>query len=275
MLNAQQIAQFNRDGFLAGGLVLSKEQVGKMQAEVLRVIADRERTDVVQPNRVSSLLPPGAMGELWQIVNIWEASEVYRQVMYTPKIVEEVAQLLRASEVRCWHDQIQYKPAGTGGVNMCHQDSTYWSTLTPKDQQISAWIALDDVDAENGCMSMIPGSHAWGVEIEFLHTLKKFDDMPAEHKGHALKPVLCPVKRGHVHYHHSLTWHGSPENRSGRPRRAIAYHFMNEKTVFSGDGGHCCSSYVHVPAGQKLEGEKFPAVWENGRVLPVPEAVGV
>jgi ectoine hydroxylase-related dioxygenase (phytanoyl-CoA dioxygenase family) len=35
-----------------------------------------------------------------------------------------------------------------------------------------------------------------------------------------------PVRKGEVSFHHSMTWHGSHENRSDRPRRAIALHFM-------------------------------------------------
>jgi phytanoyl-CoA hydroxylase len=271
MLTREQIEQFHRDGFLNAGPLLTDEQVGLMQEEVLRVIRDRDRTDVPQPNRVVNFMPPDKGEDLWQIVNIWEASEIYRQVMYSPKIVEDIATLLEAKELRLWHDQIQYKPAGNGAANMWHQDSPYWSALETKDQQITAWIALDDVDADNGCMSMVPGSHRWGVEIEFLHTLKQFDGMPAEYKGHPVKPTLCPVKKGHVHYHHALTWHGSHENRSGRPRRAIAYHFMSEKTLFSGRRDHPTAPYIQVEPGQPIKGEKLPLVWQNGRAVPMPE----
>ena len=60
---------------------------------------------------------------IWQIVNIWQASEPFRQLIHHPKITKGLAQLTGAKELRIWHDQIQYKPAAIGGVNMWHQDA--------------------------------------------------------------------------------------------------------------------------------------------------------
>ena len=31
----------------------------------------------------------------------------------------------------------------------------------PSESQVTAWVALDDADANNGCMSMVAGSHRW------------------------------------------------------------------------------------------------------------------
>jgi len=42
-----------------------------------------------------------------------------------------------------------------------------------------------------------------------------------------LEMVLRPVAKGEVHYHHSLTWHGSHQNTSMRPRRAVAIHLTD------------------------------------------------
>jgi len=122
-------------------------------------------------------------------------------------------------------------------------------------------VALDDVDESNGCMSMVPGSHLWGREIDFLHTLKDFKDMPAEYKGHKIEVRLCPVPKGYVHYHHPLTWHGSHANHSGRPRRAIAFHYMTQDTVYVESGNHIMKPYITVDDGEMLQGEVFPRVW--------------
>ena len=56
---------------------------------------------------------------VWQIVNMWEASEPFRALIAHPTITEEIAQLTGATVLRIWHDQIQYKPAAVGGVTMC------------------------------------------------------------------------------------------------------------------------------------------------------------
>jgi ectoine hydroxylase-related dioxygenase (phytanoyl-CoA dioxygenase family) len=264
MLTETQIAQFNENGYLLGGKVLSDDAVEALREETLRVIDQRDRKDIPQPVMCHNLAQPEA--PVWQIVNIWMASEPFFKLISNPTITEQIAQLHNnPKSLRIWHDQIQYKPAGTGGVNMWHQDSPYWGILTPKHAQVTAWVALDDVDESNGCMSMVPHSHQWGNAIEFLHTLKEYDDMRqvAEYQGHAVKVIPCPVRKGHIHFHHSLTWHGSHANTSPRPRRAIALHYMTDQTRYVEGGNHVMKQFVTVKDGDVMTGEQFPEVYER------------
>ncbi|MCW8133840.1 MAG: phytanoyl-CoA dioxygenase family protein [Planctomycetota bacterium] len=267
MLTPAQVAQFQKNGYIKSTKVLTDAQVDVLRAELERVMTQKDNPEVQQPVSISNWNPKAP---IWQIVNIWEASAAFREVMSHPTIVEEVAQITGAKELRIWHDQIQYKPASEGGVNMWHQDWPYWPTITPLTDQVSAWIALDDVDESNGCMSMVPGSHTWGNCIEFLHTIKDFKAMPKQYKEHAIEVLLAPVKKGEVHYHHGLTWHGSHANTSGRPRRAIAYHYMTERTCFVASGNHIMKPFIEVADGAQLKGEHFPLVWDGAKAVPAP-----
>jgi ectoine hydroxylase-related dioxygenase (phytanoyl-CoA dioxygenase family) len=265
MLTQEQIATFQANGFVNGGVVLTDNEVETLRDETMRVIEERERQDIQQPVLVRNLSrSEGA--PVWQIVNIWMASEPFRNLIYHPKITQGLAQLARATELRIWHDQIQYKPAEIGGVNMWHQDAPYWPIIAPM-TEVTAWVALDDADVDNGCMSMVPGSHLWGNNIEFLHTLKQYEDMPSAFEGHEIKVVRCPVKKGEVHYHHALTWHGSHANTSGRPRRAIALHYMTQDARFVASGNHPMKPFVEVEDGQRMKGKAFPKVYsERGAI---------
>ena len=257
MLTKEEIEKFHRDGYLRGGTVVPDEVVEVLRSEVLRVI-DNRNAPGFQPVLLHNMA--GEDAPVWQIVNIWEASEPFRELIYNKKICEEMAQLTGASKLRIWHDQIQYKPATTGGVNMWHQDAPLWPILAPM-TEVTAWVALDDVDEENGCMSMVPGSHLWGDHMNYLATFKNFDDMPAEFEGKPVEVRLCPVKKGEVHFHHALTWHGSNANRSGRPRRAIAIHFMTENTRYVASGNHVMKEFVQVADREIMEGDHFPLVY--------------
>ncbi|HWD38569.1 MAG TPA: phytanoyl-CoA dioxygenase family protein [Fimbriimonas sp.] len=257
MLTIEQVERFRRDGFLKGSRVLSDAEIETLQAETLRVIEDRD--DPAKPQPVMCHLMGG---NIWQIVNIWQASPAFRDLISNPTIVEEMLQLTRAKTLRLWHDQIQFKPASTGGVNHWHQDGPYWPILQPK-SQVTAWVALDDVDEGNGCMRMVPGSHLWGDHVKFLEALPSFDEMPSTFEGHQVKVVTCPVKKGEVHYHHALTWHGSGSNASGRPRRAIALHYMTEQTKYYASGEHVMKPFVTADDGQELAGSHFPTVKDS------------
>lgn len=273
MLDQNQVSEFQDRGFLLGGQVLTDAQVEQLREELERVIRDKDKTAQPQPVRIVNLSGKEE-APVWQVVNIWEASPAFGELLYNPKIVEEIAQLTDAEELRVWHDQIQYKPAERGGVNMWHQDSPYWPILQPKTSQVTAWVALDDVDESNGCMSMVPGTHKLGNQVEFLHTLEDYDSMPNGFDGYAIQVVRCPVPKGHVHFHHSLTWHGSHANKSGRPRRAIAVHYMTQETRYDASGNHVMKPFVTVADGERLAGEHFPLVWERGKVH-TPQTGGV
>lgn len=260
MLNEHQINLFKRNGFVNGGPVLDDATVEVLRSETLRVIDDRERTDIPQPVLCRNLSGNDA-APIWQIVNIFEASPAFHELIHNRAIANMAAQLTSARELRIWHDQIQYKPQAQGGRLHWHQDSPAWPTLQPKHEQLTAWIALDDADYDNGCMYMVPGSQNWGDQGGYLHSLPNDGSLPVDFKGSPLYIAMCPVKKGHIHFHHSLTWHGSGANVSNRPRRAIALHFMTEKTTYYAAGNHPMKPFITVADGEQLVGDAFPLVW--------------
>jgi hypothetical protein len=202
----------------------------------------------------------------WQIVNTWEASPVFHRLIFHPKIVGAISQLTRAGDLMVWHDQVQYKPADYGGATGWHQDAPLWPSILPN-TMVTAWIPMDDVEPANGAMWMLPGSHTWGdqhvsgsivaaaagADGGGLSALDGFGDLhmsdfSAPKVPDALPvatPRPCPVRRGQVHFHHSLTWHGSPENASPHRRRAIGIHYMTGDTFFVASGGHLMQKFVH------------------------------
>ncbi len=269
MLTTAQIEAYRDQGFIRGPKLLTDEETALLGSEIERVIADRDHADQSQPVSCRNLTgDPNNF--VWQIVNIWQASDAFRDLLFNRGLGEMAAELTGARELRVWHDQVQYKPARKGGVNWWHQDSILWPPLTPKDQQITAWIALDDADTENGCMSMVSGSHRWGDQSAFLgqlqreHGLDRFlESIPTRFENQEAAVRHCPVGRGEVHFHHPLCWHGSQSNRSGRPRRAIAIHLMTEQTRFAADGGdHLMRPFIAVADGETILGEVFPLIYE-------------
>src|SRR5687767_6234891 len=127
MLTDSQVAEFKANGFLNGGHVIGDAEVETLRDELTRVIEHQDTLER-KPVRIVNLSGHD-QSPVWQIVNIWEASDAYRKLMCNRKIVEEIAQLTGASQLRIWHDQIQYKPAQIGGVNMWHQDAPLWPII--------------------------------------------------------------------------------------------------------------------------------------------------
>ena len=270
MLTAEQVTRFKTDGFVKGTRVLDDAEVDELRAEMERVIDHRDRSDQPQPVHLANLGDDER--PIWQIVNIWQASKAFERLTHHPRITEELAQLTDAAELRVWHDQVQYKPAALGGRLHWHQDAPLWPILTPM-TQLTAWVALDDVDESNGCMSMVRESHRWGDQIAYLHSIEGNPELPDTYEGHPVEVVLRPVRKGEVHYHHSLTWHGSHANKSARPRRAIAVHVMGDDTRYVAAGEHVMKPFVTVADGELMTDAGFPVIYRRtgstgGRDLP-------
>ena len=295
-LSDEQIDQFDRDGFLnSGEHLLTEAEVTELSEALDDIIVKGPEGFVEQDHAPVSFRSFSGSADPesrpnWQIVNTWEASEAFHRLIFHPKIVSAISQLTRANDLMVWHDQVQYKPADYGGSTGWHQDAPLWPSVLPN-TMITAWVPMDDVEPANGAMWMLPGSHTWGDQHKVgsiaaasirdgspLADLEGFGDLqldsfspPALPGSRPVSsPRPCPVRRGQVHFHHSLTWHGSPNNSSRNRRRAIGIHYMTGDTFFVASGGHLMQKFVNEhgaigDGGPMLEaGPHFPQVMRKG-----------
>src|SRR5688572_4704448 len=80
----------------------------------------------------------------------------------TREALVDVVEELVGAGARRFRDVLIVKPSRSGGVFSYHQDSAYWD-VEPK-SLVSSWIALGDVTAESGCLSVVPGTHTRFIE---------------------------------------------------------------------------------------------------------------
>ncbi|CAM4075498.1 phytanoyl-CoA dioxygenase family protein [Paenibacillus alkaliterrae] len=280
MLSEAQLEEFERNGFIKGDVILSDEEVETLRLELDNVMEGKSvKKPVLSHNMLEGSLYDNMKmtvnERVVQIVNIWMASDAFFNHAANQRICEEIAQMSKTDTVRIWHDQVQYKPPVSGGPTGWHQDHPLWPIIQPADL-VSAWVALDDAVIENGCMWMVPGSHKWGNHQKYLASTKDF--MPY-HREPELLPedavvnaVPFEIKKGQVGYHHCLTWHGSPHNRSELKRRAIAVHYMPGHTRYEPSTNHPMHDYVTVKPGEILSGDHFPVVYTK-TATPASETV--
>jgi ectoine hydroxylase-related dioxygenase (phytanoyl-CoA dioxygenase family) len=156
------------------------------------------------------------------------------------KSIVTPAEIILGGKVELLQSMLYYKPPGFLGFNN-HQDNLYLR-VAPEDALISAWIALDDADEENGCLNIYPGSHNEPV-LETRDTPPKqlasgqTDTLP-ERKFETILPpntesVPVNIRAGSVIYFHGNLIHGSGPNISqNRFRRALVIPYIVKGATF-------------------------------------------
>ena len=119
---------------------------------------------------------------------------------------------------------LYFKPPGARGQAL-HQDQHY--LRVQPGTCIAAWMALDDCDEENGCLRMVPDSHAWPLLCTAeADTTQSFTDVTVDLPADVdAQPVI--MKAGDVVFFNGQVVHGSFPNASAdRFRRALIGHYI-------------------------------------------------
>lgn len=133
--------------------------------------------------------------------------------------------LLLGQEPLLVSDGVFFKPPRHGSAKPYHQDNFYFQ-CQPNDGLITAWIALDDVDAGNGCLRYIDGSHRGPILPHDVIPGEDYNSAPPPELIDLSRESLAPVPKGGVVFHHSQTLHTSHRNHSDRWRRGWATHWV-------------------------------------------------
>jgi ectoine hydroxylase-related dioxygenase (phytanoyl-CoA dioxygenase family) len=229
-LAATQLEDFRRAGHLTVAGVFRPEEMDS-------AIADIERWG----EEFLADLPPDR--RRWYIDGNVQAREVLRKLdnpHYHRPVVQRLARdprltglvecLIGAGLSVCF-SQIFFKAPEGGGPKPAHQDNFYFGPRDPE-ALVTAWIALDDATAENGCMSFGEGTHRGPVMAHVAPPGEPFNlQIPAEMVARTAM-TLAPVPKGGVSFHHGGVFHQSGANHSKRWRRACALHYVRNDNAF-------------------------------------------
>ncbi|NND70528.1 MAG: phytanoyl-CoA dioxygenase family protein [Rhodothermales bacterium] len=140
------------------------------------------------------------------------------------------------SEPLAVQSMLYFKPAGARGQAL-HQDQ-HFIRVDPG-EAIAAWMALDVVDEQNGCLQVVRGSHKLPVLCaEKADTTKSFTDVGIHVPEH-LKPEPVKMSPGDVLFFHGHMIHGSfPNTTTNRFRRSLIGHYVSSDAVKVADYYH-------------------------------------
>lgn len=151
---ADELAGFERDGFLAIDQLITPDEVGVYHAELTRLIDDptmrADERSIVEPRSQ----------EIRTIFEVHKISELFAKLAADPRVVGRARQIL-GSDVYVHQSRINVKP-GFGATGFYwHSDFETWHAEDglANMRTVSVSIALTKNHDTNGGLMIMPGSH--------------------------------------------------------------------------------------------------------------------
>ncbi len=163
-----------------------------------------------------------------------------------PGILDAVESIL-GEDLIVWSAGLFPKHPGQGTIVGWHQDGTYWNL--DSQQVVTAWLALSESNAANGCMRVIPGTQEWSIQphrdtYSETNVLSRGQEVETEFpEDKALDVVLSP---GQMSLHHVNLVHGSGPNMSQQQRTGYAIRYISPQVKQTGE---------EAPTGVLVRGE--------------------
>jgi ectoine hydroxylase-related dioxygenase (phytanoyl-CoA dioxygenase family) len=161
------------------------------------------------------------------------APQIINPVNYCPKLRKtacfknglRIAQQLLGNEARCMSDLTILKKQRVGAGTPWHQDEAFRDPNFEYNE-VTVWVALQDVTPEGGCLRFIPKSHK-GEVLEHGPAGNDPTSQGLQCNGQfdADSSVSCPIPAGGCTIHSSRTLHGAGPNVSDNPRFAYIMIF--------------------------------------------------
>jgi len=233
-LESQAVARdFDRDGYCAVRPLFDADQMREINSELARYIREcvpaMPREEVYYEDRND----PNSIKQL-QKLSVYDA---YFRELFEANTIRDMARAALGEEVRPVNLQYFNKPAGIGQPTPPHQDGYYFH-LSPC-RAVTGWLALEPVDADNGCIHYVRGSHKASEfrphgQSNVLGFSQGITDFGTD--ADKANTVAMPGEAGTFLLHDARTIHWAGPNQSPtRSRRALGFVYFGESAVVDED----------------------------------------
>ena len=216
-------ANFDRDGYVAIPQFLDSAELKNISESMVNFIQHQVPRMPAKYVFYEDNQDPSTLKQL-QDIHVYDPS--FESLLNGSKF-EEIASILLEDKVLGKNLEYFNKPPRIGKPTPAHQDAYYFMLNPPK--AITMWMALEEVDEENGCVRYIPGSHLTGMRphgrtntLGFSQGITDFGDEDFA------KEIPVRAKPGDLLIHHAMTIHRADGNKSDRSRKALGFIYFGE-----------------------------------------------
>lgn len=243
-LSAEQLLQFERDGYLILESAFSPDEVRNMQREsdyILELILNSSIAHGRRSGRLDWHLTPDGTQNVRKIQPINDLSLYLTRISEDPRLVDPMRQIMKCEPI-LMEEKLNYKqplPKKIDGIPIAkgddrfpiHNDWAYFSAQNYPQDIMSSAISIDECTVDNGPLHVWPGTHLTHLEHESC-------DIGLQVKPGLVDPdggvdVLAPP--GSVMLFHALLVHNSRPNFTDRPRRMMIYSHYPSRVDLGND----------------------------------------
>jgi hypothetical protein len=222
-LTDQERKLYHEQGYVIPAFRLAAGKVAHLRATLDALLAANPG---VRPEKLVSAHVEGDNGEGVK------GSAAFLDLARDPDILDLVEGAI-GPDVILWGCHVFCKPGGDGHETPWHQDGHYWP-IRPL-ATCTVWLALDRSDRENGCLRVIPRSHAERRLHDHLHedrTDVVLNQRMADGTFDEAEAVDLELDPGQMSLHDVYMVHGAAANRSPRRRAGVALRYMPATSLF-------------------------------------------
>lgn len=238
LLSDLELARFERDGYLIVRNMVAESALQAMSAYVDEALSPlmapvEFEADVQYPGAPAHRDAPGGSTPR-RLFNAYTRDRIFREWGCSKALTQRIAQLLDSKHLvlsQNHHNCIMTKHPGYSSATSWHQDIRYWCFDRPA--LVNAWLAIGEESIENGCMSVLPGSHKLTLDrgrldsALFLRTDLKENQSLLD----TAKPVL--LNPGDVLFFDCQVFHAAGRNRSDEIKKSLVftYHTADNQPI--------------------------------------------
>ncbi len=207
---------FDRDGFVLMKGFLSSGETAEINDRIHRFI---DEVLPQAPDPTAFYEDKDDPASIKRLQNMADLDPYFEDLFQSDRFIE-LSKFLLADMVIPKSSQWFNKPARVGGVTPPHQDGFYF--MLEPNEAVTLWIALNDIDEENGCMRYVRGSHRRGIRPHRTSNILGFSQGVSDYSGDDRElEVAMRASPGDLFAHHSMTIHRADANQSDRRRAAL------------------------------------------------------
>jgi phytanoyl-CoA hydroxylase len=224
-----ELHAFRRDGYaIVRGLApqaVRERMLARARAHLAGAVGPLEyEADVKYPGAPDSLDAPGGR-TVRRLLQAYARDAAFREWAVAPAVAARLKQLLgpRVELSQAHHNCVMTKDPSYSSITSWHRDIRYWSFERP--ELVSVWTALGREYYRNGCLLLLPGTHAMAFAPERLDAAQFLRTDLAQNRSLLATQIAAELEPGDVLFFHCRLFHAAGHNQDAETKFSVVYTY--------------------------------------------------